>query len=521
MNEKSAVEDIYLCIKSKVNRQWVIAFVSCFIIGLLTYGYLMTNHFLTYDSMWNLYSDQDMITSGRQFLTYACAFSSYYDFPFLNGILAILYLAVTSVLLVELFQIKNGISGVLISGLLVTFPSVISTFCYTFTVDGYMLAVLLVTAALLITERRKFGFIWGAVLLGISLGIYQAYLAFLMVLCVIMLLLQILDERNVKKIVIQLGRYAGMGVGGYAFYLITLNMMLKLKGQTLSGYQGSDKVNSFSLSTLPAGLKTAFQSFIDFARWGNVFTTTEVMKAVFVVLMLAGAGMYAYLFLIKKCYTKPWKILLGALLTISIPICATIINVLSPDTYYHLLMRGAWCLLFIFVVVLAEKMSPYQKMWEGRIKRAVAAIVFVSSAVLIFEFTKMANVVGFNMEERYEKNYALTLRIVESLEETPGYHHGMKVAILGGEPNDSIFPSTEITTTDLVGYFGVQGDYSLNSTEKFAVFMKHYMNVTIEVIGYEEEIALTQSGEFLEMPYFPYSGCIRQIGDVWVVKLNG
>ena len=51
--------------------------------------------------------------------------------------------------------------------------------------------------------------------------------------------------------------------------------------------------------------------------------------------------------------------------------------------------------------------------------------------------------------------------------------------------------------------------------------MEHYMNVTIQTIDYADEVELTQTKEFLEMEYFPSSECVRLIGDVWVVKLNG
>ena len=77
----------------QMKSQWKAAFSGTFLIGFLTYFYTMSHHFLTYDSMWNLYSAQDMITSGRQFLTYACRISSDYDLPALNGILAIFYLS--------------------------------------------------------------------------------------------------------------------------------------------------------------------------------------------------------------------------------------------------------------------------------------------------------------------------------------------------------------------------------------------------------------------------------------------
>ena len=36
-------------------------------------------------------------------------------------------------------------------------------------------------------------------------------------------------------------------------YVVSLNMMLAAKGVELSGYQGTDKINSFSLAQLPAG----------------------------------------------------------------------------------------------------------------------------------------------------------------------------------------------------------------------------------------------------------------------------
>ena len=183
------------------------AFVGTFVIGFLCYFYLLTHHFLTYDSLWNLYSDQNMISSGRQFLTYACSVGSYYDLPAINGLLSIVYLAVSAVIMVDIFKIQNKVTAVLMGGFLVTFPSIISTFAYSFTVDGYMLAVLLTTLAFWITDRYKYGFTVGVVLNGVAIGIYQAYFAYLIVLCILKLLLDLLEEENLKKIYRSIGRY--------------------------------------------------------------------------------------------------------------------------------------------------------------------------------------------------------------------------------------------------------------------------------------------------------------------------
>jgi len=156
-----------------------------------------------------------------------------------------------------------------------------------------------------------------------------------------------------------------------------------------------------------------------------------------------------------------------------------------------------------------------------KVRKAAVICVSLSALVLVFEFSKMANVVAFNMQEKYEKNYALCIRIVQLLEQTEGYEHGMKVAILGGGPNLDNYPSTDITAEDLVGYFGAEGDYTLNSTTKYAAFMSHYMNVTLQPIEYEEELKLVETEEFKQMDKFPNKECVERIGDVWVVKLNG
>ena len=518
MQETKTIDRLYMNIKSKIRPYWLTAFSSCMIIGLLTYGYFWSNHFLTYDSMWNLYSDQNMITSGRQFLQWACGIGSYYDLPWLNGVLAIFYLAVTSVLVVEGLGIRSHIHAALAAGIIVTFPSVISTFGYSYTVDGYMLAALLAAAAFLVTDRFKWGVPIGLVLLGVALGIYQAFLSFAIVLCILRLLLDILDNHNMKNILIKAGKFILMGIGAYIFYLVTLNVMLSVQGTELSGYQGVDKVQGISLSALPEGLWTAFKTFFAFLLHANVLTTTIPMKIAVIILFMAGIGLYFYYFIKKKCYKNLYNVLLTIGLVAAIPFGATAVSIISPDTFHHLLLRGCWSLFFVFIIALAERMVISPKAVYERLGRATVILVSLCSMLLILEFSKMANIAGYNQNERYEKTYSLCLRIADRLEQTPGFEHGMPLAILGGVP---AYPSTDITRDDLIGYFGVTGDYTIGSTEHFAEFMSHYMNITLNTITFEEELELVETEEFKNCPKFPDEECIMQIDGVWVIKING
>lgn len=504
---------------SKITKQHKSAFAGSLIIGLLSYLYTITHHFLTYDSMWNLVSDQNMIVSGRPFLTVVCKITSDYDLPALNGILAILYLALTAVVLVDIFKIEKTSTAFLLGGLIVSFPSVASTFCYTYTVDGYMLAVLCITVSLWITNKYKYGFIVGILLTAFSLGIYQAYYAYLIALCIFYLLIELIQKDTVKELISKAIKYVVVGVGGYALYVVLLKILLIVENETPNGYQGTDKVLSLDLGNLLGGIKFAIQDTIDFARWGHVFTITLPMKLAYALLLISGIVLFLVGFIKNKRYKSVSHIVCTVLLILVLPIGINFIAIMATEAYIHLLIRFSWVTIFIFVLVLSEKVEISKFRFIP--KASAGWIVGILSLVLIFEFAKTANIVAFNMEERYMKTYGLCLRIVDRLESEPDYQTGMEVAVVGGFPDQAYYPSTSMTEDVLNGFFGVSGDYCVNSTDKVLEFCKHYLNFSFNAASYEKTLELMKTPEFANMAKFPYDGCVQQIDGVWIIKING
>ncbi len=521
MEKGITVDDIIKRIGKRIKPQWWAAFFGCVICGLIAYMYIMTNNFLTYDSTWNIYSDQDMIASGRQFLTYACGISSFYNLPWVNGVLAIVYLALTSVVVVEGLDIESKIGAALSGGLLVTFPAVASTFCYIFTIDGYMLAVLLSALAFLFTDRKKWGFLGGIIFLGVSIGIYQAYLSFTIILCVLRLLLDVIEKDNLKDILAKIWRYVVMGIGGYVFYVVTLKLMLKWKDVELSGYQGTDRVGSFSLAELPAGLVAALKSFGRFLMPGNVVQSNKTLFVTFCILLIVAVGLYIIHFVKEKRYKSVCRIVMVLALVAVIPFGSTIVNILSPDTFFHLLMRLPWALFLIFTLSLSGKEIKVKKAFFKGTWKSICCITLMCAVLLVGRFGIMANIVGFNMNERYEKTYATCVRIVDRIEQTPGYTTGTKVAVLGGYPYHMYYFPSDITKEDLAGFFGADGSVFVSSSTGYATIFKHYLNFTVNIVHQEDELSLVMSEEYAAMPKFPAEGSVAFIGDVLVVKLDG
>ena len=60
-----------------------------------------------HDGLSSMYFDQNMITSGRWFLSVACGFSSYFTIPWIIGLIGLLWLALTAVALTEFLVLAD------------------------------------------------------------------------------------------------------------------------------------------------------------------------------------------------------------------------------------------------------------------------------------------------------------------------------------------------------------------------------------------------------------------------------
>ena len=86
-------EKVWSVIKQK---KYLYPFLFTMVVGLLTHMFLFVNKFPNADAMTSFYFDQNMVTSGRWFLTVVCGISSYYDLNWVIGFLAIFYLSIAA-----------------------------------------------------------------------------------------------------------------------------------------------------------------------------------------------------------------------------------------------------------------------------------------------------------------------------------------------------------------------------------------------------------------------------------------
>lgn len=507
------IEDFF----KKLKKEWIAAFLGSFVVGFLTYLYMLANHFGDPDCLSFQFDSQNMIGSGRQFLSLAGRFSSFYDIQAFNGIFALALIGISSVFIVECFGVKRKISAVLIGAVLAIFPAISSTMAFHFAIDAYMIAVLCVVLSFWLSVRYKYGFVPAIFLTGFSLGIYQAYYAFLITLCILYLLVKLIDSSDIKKLLILSCKFIAMGVGGFVFYYISLKLMLNKQGMSLSEYQGVDTLNSFNIDILQ-GIRAAYHGVGRFLFLKRIITYNNALVIALSVITICAVVIYVWMFLANK-EKMIFRGLLAIALVIIIPMGLYVVGIMLPDIYYYNLMEYAWALLICFTVILADKISDTKN--NKYAVNALSGATAIAVAVMLFQFAISANVIAYNLNEMYEKSYAMCVRIVDRLEQTEGFDRNDKVAVLGGWPSSSYYPSVNTARYVFPYYEGAWEDWSICSLGDFQSFVSHYLGLYLYTASQDEiDNIIENSGEYKNMPCFPEADSIKKIDNIWIIKFN-
>lgn len=502
-------------IKSKSKPQWKVAFVSSCLLGLLIHMPIMLSDIPNHDGLASMHFDQNMITSGRWFLSVACGLSSYYTLPWLIGFLAMIYLGLAAVVLTEVLELKSIWAIMGVSGLLVAFPALTSTFAYVFTMDGYMLAVLLAILSVLLTKKFKWGFWAGGVCLALSMGIYQAYLAFAMLLSIYSILMLAMEQGNLKETIKKSLNYLYMGICGAGLYYVVLLVLLKVQGKALGAYQGAETVGEASQTGLLETIKNIYVDFFGFTLKGNVLANNVFSYIAIGLLAVAVLVVLAIVASKKKWFAKPWLYLLIMLLVIGLPVATNIILLVLPDVTYHTLMRYQWVLFPILMVAFYEKQS--EEVSQNKFTVSMEWVVLLSVIVMIWNYTVTDNIAYSNMQKKYEKTYSYCLRLLDRIEQTEGYYQGIPIAMIG-VVGDEAYPTTDITEEVTAGLIGAGGDYLLYTGQNYKQFMEYYLGASLNILPAEAMAEMYYSDEYVNMKSFPDKDSIKIIDGVMYIK---
>ena len=507
---------------SFVKIEWIIAFVSTIAFGLITHLYKYTNVLLNCEGLSNQYTDQNIISSGRWFLSIACGLSSYFDLPWINGLFSIIYVALTSVVIVEIFQLCNKLTIIFIGAILVSFPSFIEISIYEFTADGFMLSMLLSGASVLVLKETfikngKFRIfipriLFSSILLALSCGIYQAYLSFFLVLSSFYFLYYLLNNVNadVKHVVKRVSVcFLSSLLLGVLLYYSVWKICLFIQQAQITNYRGIDSLSIANLNLINS-IKTMVKGFINLLLEGNFLNQGinlyGVLNILFIVLFL----LVNVISIIKTgLFLKKKRLVVYLLVLILLPVMITIWSFVSPDVDYAVRMMHSYSLCIVFLLIISQSF----------ISKNLKIFVCGLCAIMVINFSIMANIAYYYMDLSMQLTFAnacdMRSRILSMSES-----ENEKVAIVGYSPEGvQQIPGTELSR---IAIFAKSIDKSLTyNMYHTKSYMKYFLNYDINLVENSNTInSIKKSEEFKSMNCYPYSNSIRKIGDTIVVKFS-
>ncbi|WP_342513189.1 glucosyltransferase domain-containing protein [Sporosarcina sp. FSL K6-1522] len=503
-------------LKGYIQPEWRLAFISTFIIGLLTHFYVFINRLPNHDGMYNIYSSQAKVTSGRFFLGPASGLSSYFDLPWINGIFSVFFLALTAVCIVALFKLKQKVPIILVSGIIVTFPSVSSTFAYMFTADGYMVGTFLTILGILLTKRYKYGFVAGAITLMLGVGIYQANISVALGFITLYLISTILFEENDgKQIWNYIVRFALMTGIGMGLYLVVYKFYTNLFQGEITSYQGLDKVGKISISDIPhryQDIKASIKEFFFHSIYAyDQYNFHEMLNIAIISLIVVATITWI---VTKKVYKKPGQLLVLALLGVTLPFSYYIVYFISLEAEYHMLMVFSLTTVYIYLAIMADKIDVGEVMRWDYLSGLLTTILL---GAMIVNFAIIANIAYMNMELRYEKSMHLANRVLERIERLEVYDEVEKIGVVGRAPLYTKLTS-ETIPRQIPRMVGTTGETFLAESEHYQKAFENFFGYSIRSASPDEVAQIKELEAFKEMPIWPSEKSIQVFDGIVIVK---
>ena len=507
--------------QTKLKREYKIAFFSTFFIAILIHIYKFVNTLPNHDSIYNYYSDQNVLGSGRWALSLACGVSSYFDLPWVIGVLSCLFIALTVVVIVALFKLKNPILIGLIGALLAASPATTETFFFLFTADGYMIAMLLATLAVYfsrIEENRLSGFVLSGVCICVSCGIYQAYVSFALLLAICYFVDELLQNNYSKQSYFKwILRQIVIYVVSLAVYFVIWKLCMRLTGTVANDYQGISEVGTISLGLLVRGLLNSIKTTIlYFLQWNVLehgFTLYSILNLVFLGIMVAGIFISCRK---SNIFKRKWMVVLLALCLAAIMPFAGIWHFVSDDVGYRAMMLQSLTLLFVLTAVLYER-------WA---KPVLSNIVGTFLIIIVVNNALMANISYFYLNLCYERSYAEGIEMMIEIHDLQNEYDFNKIAVVGNRIYEVQYEDLDSET----GKARASGKIHILSgglektllydSDRTTKFLQATFGLDLEVVGWMQRNKLLDSAEVQAMGCWPERDSIAVIDDILVIKLS-
>lgn len=517
-------EIIKIMLKS-FSKEQKLSFKSSFVVGIIVHLFMLSNKIPNHDDVRQLYDSMNRFRSGRWFLFFPSQISSDLSLPWLDGILGIIYISFSVMIIVELFQVKTNICIVAISAIMVTFPTIASTFTYMQVGDSYFFALLLTCIAIrcLISGFSKIHPLVAIVLLTLSMGIYQAYLPFAVALLVIWHIKELLiEDEEIRRIFLS-GIMCICAIGGSVLaYIVITKLILTYQNAEIYGHIAGFVLEDLSVKNMLKLVFVAYKKSLGFWLVNESGIHYEYLGYLYMLVFMI-AIIFSFL-LYKKYNHKKNRIktFLLVFLYAILPLASGLIYCMCARV--HLLMIYGFVvpvLLAIFLTDWVEQSNIAIESVKGKLIHLGQVTTVLIILVTSFNYALVSNQAYLSLYLTYEQSYAYANRLVTEIQMQNGYRKD-KAIVLIGEPIVNVeytMPWREEKSVQAM--HGVSA--SLISAYTLPLYLKYYIGVEQEVVSISSPDQLSDlkmDTDINALSCYPDAGSMICEDDMVFVKFN-
>ena len=440
----------------KLPRNFKLCMLATFIIGLAAHMYCYTNMLTGADDAF-LFSDTRTFADGasgtRWLLAIYFALIKTIRMPWLLGVMTLLLYGVAAWLVCETLSITSSAGIVLVSGLMVTSPTMISSNFYLTSAHMYAGALLFACLAAYAYKKWRHGWIAAFVFMLLSEGSYAAYISMMLCLFFLCSLKELLfdQEANDKH---NLVRHFGMlFLFGGSMVATTVICNLITANNTAGRVQDAQaQAATDYIDNIITSVQQVFAFFLP-GTSNSYFHGERVMYSLFLLCAALSAVLVIWLLIKQQLWKRPLGLFLLVTDIVCLPLAMNVIGIVSK--WVHTLMTFSYLTPWLFFVMAVEQLyrrEDLRKDWEKLLRWGYSLLACVVAGLTVLCGIRLANICYTKAYARYTEGLADSIRLTNLIEAIPNYVEGeTPVAFVG--VSDNHFPRQDAyeLTSDIAG----------------------------------------------------------------------
>ncbi|ACS81716.1 glucosyltransferase domain-containing protein [Maridesulfovibrio salexigens] len=497
---------------SNISKSDLTAFLITLFLGFCIHGAAMVNFFINEDFQLSGYID--LLISGRFLYGPVYNITNSYPLQFLHTFIFIFLASLSGTIIAKLLSAKTTFIKVLIAVIFLSYPAFAIAMTYNLAILVYAVSSFTsVLAVYFANKEGKTNFFCGALILSLSLAIYQTYLCVSASLCTAILLKFAIDNNLGDNPILKLFfkkavRFIAFGISAGLIYIVLVKTITYIDGTPLSTYQGADQMGALSLSIF--SLQKIFACYS--ALLNNSFFKFQslLQPSIWVISLIACATVLYKQRLYKSIKDITVNLSIIVVVFVTTLIAAIIIPIVAPfSDITYMQTYGAVIVLCATIAIAADDFKLSKN------------ITILMSIIIVVCFTTRTNAQYYRAHLITQASTQTVSRIFSRIEETPGFSSDKKLAIIGNLPN-------QYFKTETAPPFSNEGNsgYSGNFVGLSRANQSHKFTTILSVLGYkiapilDQKDVLEASTIALRMPTYPQKGSIITTDKLIVVKLN-